>query len=109
MVLLSCLGLLLNLAAWAQSSTTKKTAKRPSSSSKSSKSTSHKSSAPSKGHNPASKTASGKPSKSHSASKKTKGKTTNAGWRTRGQQNIDGSRAREIQSALIQSHYMDGQ
>jgi hypothetical protein len=42
-------------------------------------------------------------SKSSKSSKKTKG-----GWRARGQQAIDPTRAREIQAALIQKHYLDG-
>ena len=41
---------------------------------------------------------------SKKSSKKTKG-----GWRTRGQQQIDANRAREIQAALIRAHYLDGQ
>ena len=42
-------------------------------------------------------------SKSSKSSKKSKG-----GWRARGQQQIDPTRAREIQAALIQKHYLDG-
>ena len=32
-----------------------------------------------------------------------------ASWKRRGQQNISGDRAREIQEALIREHYLDGQ
>jgi hypothetical protein len=44
-----------------------------------------------------------KKTSSKSSKKKTKG-----GWRTRGQQAIDPNRAREIQAALVQAHYLDG-
>ena len=97
------------MAAWAQSSG-KKTTKK---STAHSKTTSHKTaSTPTKSHNPSSKTASTRKTSgktTHSASKKGKGKVTQAGWRTRGQQNIDNGRAREIQAALIQQHYLDGE
>ena len=43
-----------------------------------------------------------KKSSSRKKSKKT------ASWRRRGQQKIDGQRAREIQQALIREHYLDG-
>ena len=36
-------------------------------------------------------------------------KTTSKSKKVRGQQSIDGDRAREIQSALIREHYLDGE
>lgn len=43
-------------------------------------------------------------SKTPKSSKKSK-----SSWKTRGQQNIDTNRAREIQAALIRAHYLDGE
>jgi hypothetical protein len=57
----------------------------------------------------ASKSSSSKTSKS--SLKKTSSKSakkTKGGWRTKGQQAIDPNRAREIQAALVQAHYLDG-
>jgi len=36
-------------------------------------------------------------------------KKTAASWRKRGQQNIDSERAKQIQTALIRDHYLDGE
>ena len=58
-----------------------------------------------------SKSSSSKSSHSKASVKKTSSKSkksTKGGWRTRGQQAIDTNRAREIQAALIQAHYLDG-
>jgi len=59
-----------------------------------------------------SKASSSKSSHSKATVKKTSSKTSKksakGGWRTRGQQAIDPTRAREIQAALIQAHYLDG-
>jgi hypothetical protein len=51
-----------------------------------------------------------KPAKTskHTSSQKGKHSKKTAGWRKRGQQKIDGQRAREIQEALIREHYLDG-
>jgi peptidoglycan hydrolase-like protein with peptidoglycan-binding domain len=88
----SCLGLLLGLPLWAQ------TSRKPGS------------------HSPSHKAASTKAKTTtrhttHSAAAITKAKKGKSGgtWRTRGQQGIDGARAREIQTALISSRYLDGQ
>ncbi|MBS1853373.1 MAG: peptidoglycan-binding protein [Acidobacteria bacterium] len=54
-------------------------------------------------HTPTSKT--GKKSSSH----KSKSRKTAKNWRSRGQQNIDPQRAREIQAALIREHYLEGE
>ena len=44
--------------------------------------------------------------KTSSKGKKSRKKT--ASWRRRGQQKIDSNRAREIQTALIREHYLNG-
>jgi peptidoglycan hydrolase-like protein with peptidoglycan-binding domain len=46
-------------------------------------------------------------SATHTSSRKKRSKKT-ASWRRRGQQKIDGQRAREIQEALIREHYLTG-
>ena len=46
-------------------------------------------------------------SKHHSSSRKGKRSRRSAGWR-RGQQKMDSTRAKEIQSALIREHYLQG-
>ncbi|HVO79928.1 MAG TPA: peptidoglycan-binding domain-containing protein [Terriglobales bacterium] len=50
---------------------------------------------------------SAKAAKTSSSRKKKRSKKA-ASWRRRGQQKIDGQRAREIQEALIREHYLDG-
>jgi hypothetical protein len=66
----------------------------------------------SKTHATASKAPSHKTSTSKATTRRTSSKSskkTKGGWRTRGQQQIDANRAREIQAALIREHYLDGQ
>ncbi len=71
----------------------------------------------SKSHTTSKASASNSTKSSHSKAtlKKTSGKSSKSkksakgGWRTRGQQAIDTNRAREIQAALIQAHYLDGE
>ena len=103
--IVSCLGLLLSIPASAQSP--RKTSSKSSST--------HYSTAPKTTKSRASSTAKHSShttakhsSRSTPSTRKAKGKTTGS-WRTRGQQGIDGARAREIQTALINSHYLDGQ
>ncbi len=79
----------LTLAGTLASATTTATTKKHS---KTASSTTHKTAHPS----------------SKSSSKKGK-RTKKASWRKRGQQNIDPQRARDIQTALIREHYMEGE
>ncbi len=64
-----------------------------------------------KSHTTASKSSTHKSSHSKASLKRTssKSKKSKGSWRTRGQQNIDPNRAREIQAALIQAHYLQGE
>lgn len=64
-----------------------------------------------KRHTTASKTSSHKSSHSKTSLKRTssKSKKSKGSWRTRGQQNIDANRAREIQAALIRARYLEGE
>ena len=78
-------------------------AKTPKTSRTSSKTTKHSTASKSSSKSTHSKS-SLKRTSSKSKSKKSKGS-----WRTRGQQQIDPNRAREIQAALIRAHYLDGE
>jgi peptidoglycan hydrolase-like protein with peptidoglycan-binding domain len=85
LVITGCIGLLLGLPAWAK--TAKRSTRHSSSSSKS--------------------TSTATAGKKHRAGTK-KVNSKKQAWRTR-QAAIDNTRVREIQGALIRSHYMDGQ
>jgi hypothetical protein len=86
----------------------------PSAKAKAKASTAHKqSAATAKAKHPASQRATTKRATSRSATQKGKAsrskKGTKAVAKKRGQQGIDGDRAREIQTALIREHYMQGE
>ena len=67
----------------------------------------------SKSHSTTSKASSSHSSHSKATVKRTSSKSSKtskkSSWKTRGQQQIDATRAREIQAALIRAHYLDGQ
>ncbi|MBZ5704958.1 MAG: peptidoglycan-binding protein [Acidobacteriia bacterium] len=72
------------------------------------KSTSKAASGATKAATHSSGSAKGAKTPKHTSSQKGKRSKKTAGWRKRGQQKIDGQRAREIQEALIREHYLDG-
>jgi Putative peptidoglycan binding domain len=86
---------LLAIAPFAQANTTTTTHKKSSTTVKSSTTTTKKSTHASK------TTAHGKHSKAKKSAKKS--------WKTKGQKTIASERTREIQEALIQQHYLDGE